>query len=476
MTEQSSLEKTLKLSPAIIVIFGVTGDLAKRKLLPALYELTKNNLLDKNTRIVGITRAHHTVKDVLEHTRPIIEANDGSIDEPSIKTLAKNMSIFTMSSVNSEDYPKLADYLGDIENELGICLKRLYYLSVPPQISSPIITRLGEKGLNIGCQIHDSPAHLLLEKPFGFDTKTANELIETTTKYFEESQIYRIDHYLAKEMVQNIVTFRFRNPIFAGIWDNQHVSKIEIVANEKLDIEGRGNFYEQTGALRDLVQSHLLHMLSIILMNKPEDITSSQDMHKTRLEALNSIEAIPVNKILDRSVRAQYKGYREEASSPYSFIETFVAMKLFSNAPKWRGIPIILKTGKALEAKQTSIQITFCPGNNEPTNSLTFNIQPDEGITIELLAKKPGYTRQLQSVPMKFNYQQNFDSHGHPDAYERVLVDAIRGDNSLFATSEEILSSWRIIQPLLDSWSMSDEDLVFYQKGSAGPDLSQLEN
>ncbi len=466
----------LDFSPTILVIFGITGDLSTRKLLPALYELTKNGLINPKTQIIGITRRHYTKEEIAQKIRPGITSRDGKIDDKILTKLLSKIKIYKMSSVNPKEYPQLADYLDSIEKTAGVCLKRLYYLAVPPQISGPIITNLGEQGLNVGCREHSSLAHLLLEKPFGFDLKTATELIELTTKYFSENQIFRIDHYLAKETVQNIVTFRFRNPIFDGLWDKEHIKSIEIEASEKIDIEGRGNFYEQTGALRDLIQSHLLYVMSLVLMSRPKDITSSKDMHKERLKALEQVEPIPADKILERAFRGQYEGYREEVNIPASFVETFAVIKLYSRDSRWEGVPITIKTGKALAKKETKITIAFCPKNlkQEITNQLIFYIQPDEGITIELWAKKPGFKAEIERVPMNFRYDHVFGDHITPDAYERVLVDATRGDNTLFATSQEVLSAWKILQPLLDYWRNTSDDLAVYKKGSPGPDISRL--
>lgn len=466
----------LDLAPTIIVIFGITGDLATRKLLPSLYELQKNGLLHDKTKIIGITRRQQTVADILAAAEPSVRTEDGSVSADVMKALGKRIEMFPMQASLIDDYPKLGEYMDKIEAKAGLCINRLFYLAVPPQISMPIIAHLGQSGLRNGCHKHGNSASLLLEKPFGFDYKTAQELIDTTTKYFKEEQIFRIDHYLAKETVQNLVTFRFRNPIFEDIWDNQHIESINIEANEKLDIEGRANFYETVGAMRDLVQSHLLHVLSVIMMDRPTDITNPDAMHKARLNALTQIEPVPADKIAERVIRGQYQGYREEVNNPRSQTETFVALKLYSANKSWSNVPLFLTTGKAMESKHTRITVSFRAKNSDHnhTNQLIFYIQPNESIVVELWVKKPGFVRDLQIAPMSFKYDQIFDTHGHPDAYERVLVDAIRGDNSLFATSAEVMAAWRVLQPVIDAWSKSPVDLVIYPKGSNGPDLNTL--
>lgn len=467
---------TLDLAPAIIVIFGITGDLSTRKLLPSLYELEKSGLLHQKTRIIGISRREVDKNMLLEQTKASVRAADKQVDQKSIDKLARRLTIYQMSAADPKDYPGLAKHLNLLEDKAGVCLHMLYYLAIPPQIAGPVISNLGQNGMNIGCKRHQALAHLLLEKPFGFDTSTAQQLIADSKKYFEEQQIFYIDHYLAKETVQNLVTFRFRNPIFEDIWSNKNIATIEIVADEQLDIEGRANFYEQVGAMRDLVQSHLLHILSVILMARPADISDSVEVHNKRLAAMQNIESVPADKILTRVIRAQYDGYRHEAENPRSNVETFVAIKLYSNDPLWSNVPIYLRTGKALAGKQTCVRVHFRPQSTDHnhTNVLTFYIQPQESIGIGLWVKKPGFDRVLQTAPMRFSYQQSFGSGAHPDAYERVLVDAIRGDNTLFATSEEILEAWRVLQPVLDYWSKSSKDLVTYGKGTNGPSTERL--
>jgi len=468
--------ETLKLAPAIISIFGVTGDLSTRKLLPALYELEKNKLLHEKTRIVGITRRTLNIDDLLQKVRPSIRSIDGRIDEEALVRVTKKIIMYQMNSALPDDYPKYQMYMDNLEEKLGLCLNRLFYLAIPPQISMPIIRNLGKNGLNFGCTKHRNLAHLLLEKPFGFDLNSALELVETTKKYFKETQLFRIDHYLAKETVQNIVTFRFQNPIFEDIWDNNHVESIEIVADEKLDIEGRANFYENVGALRDLIQSHLLYVMAIILMPQPKDINSSKEMHKMRQLALDSIEPVPADCVNERAIRAQYEGYKAEVENKDSHTETFAALKLFSNDPVWRDVPIYLRSGKALDSKKTSVSINFKAKDDacKYTNQLTFHIQPNESIVVQFWVKKPGFEKTMQLAPMEFSYKQTFDSHGHPDAYERVLVDAIRGDNMLFATSDEVLAAWRILQFVVDAWGASGDGLKYYAKGSTGPNATTL--
>lgn len=456
----------------------MTGDLAIRKLLPALYELEHNNLLHQSTKIIGVVRREVTAKQLIESASHYIKQRDEHLHQATLDRLQAKLDITSMSITNLSDYLNLAQHLDSLESQAGICFNRLFYLAIPPQISMPIISHLGDSQLAKGCTHHGRPAQLLVEKPFGFDLTTAKELVATTRQHFQEEQIFRIDHYLAKETVQNIMAFRFSNPIFEYLWSNQHIQSIDIQASEEIGIEGRSEFYEQVGALRDLVQNHLLNMLSAILMPRPKDMSSSQSIHANRLQALEGIESVPADQLDHRVVRGQYAGYQAEVNNPRSSTETFVAMRLYSNDPTWENVPIYLRTGKALAVKSTQITIQFKSRQHQThsTNQLTFHIQPNEGVEIGLYVKKPGFAKALEKAPMLFSYQPVFASHGHPDAYERVLVDAIRGDNTLFTTSKETLASWRILQPVLDSWSLSDgSDLISYPKGSAGPSLAAIQ-
>lgn len=456
------------LEPTIIVIFGITGDLAQRKLLPALYHLVKDGLLHEKTIIVGTSRRQISAKDILAKIRPCILEKDGACDDQTLKKLAHMFSIHTMDATSGQDYAKLLSRLNALEDKHGVCMNRLYYLSIPPQIFAPIVRHLGEQKLNGSCQHGVATTRLLVEKPFGYDLASAQELISETAKHFDESQIFRIDHYLAKETAQNILTFRFENPLFQSVWSSNYIQSIDIVAHEQIDIEGRASFYNNVGALRDLIQSHLLQLMALVTMERPAKM-SSDSIHKAKLRLFNEVQPVPADKIAERAIRAQYDGFRGEVADQNSTTETFASIKLFIENERWRGTPITLQTGKALAQKETSITLTFGAKDSDQTNVFTFNIQPDEGIGIKLLVKRPGFEHKLDVAAMDFRYHRTFDEHGHPDAYERVLVDAVRGDHTLFATSAEILATWRIVEPIIQAWSQNDADLKTYKKGSASP-------
>jgi glucose-6-phosphate 1-dehydrogenase len=457
------------LQPAIIVIFGITGDLSQRYLLPALYHLIKDGLLHPQSEIVGITRRDVTAKELLDKVALCVNEADKTCDPQALAEMHRRTRMVRMEPTEAADYRQLLQQLNDIEAEKGMCMNRLYYLSIPPQVYGPIIKLMGATGLNASCPHGAAMTRLLVEKPFGYDLESAEALITETGQVFGEEQIYRIDHYLAKETVQNILTFRFGNPIFEALWNREHISRIEISASEAIGIEGRAQFYEATGALRDFIQSHLLQVLAIITMDKPTAM-DSEHIHDSKQAVLNQVIPIPPNQVDDCAVRGQYEGYRDEVGNADSAAETFAGIRVTIDSERWREVPVILWTGKALEARATEITVTFDSQAERP-NHLRFRIQPNEGIQLDLLTKKPGFATELQTTAMDFSYQKNFGEHDHPNAYERVLVDAVRGDHTLFATSEEVLAAWRIIQPLINEWSKDATSLRSYPQGADGREL-----
>ena len=453
-----------ELEPTILVIFGITGDLASRKVLPAIYHLFKDDLLHKKTLVVGTSRREMSVDDLLKRVELCVLENDNICDPGVLGKIRERLTMVQLDPVNGKDYDALHATLQKLEDGQGICMNRLFYLSIPPGVYPALVKHLGEHSLNGSCKHNVAQARLLVEKPFGYDYESAQQLIQNTSRSFSEEQIFRIDHYLAKETVQNILAFRKHNPIFSSLWTAQHIKRVDVVAFEKIGIEGRKEFYEQVGALRDLVQSHLLQLLALTAMDIPADITSSKQIHKSKQAVLEDIVPVPADKVAERTLRAQYKTYRREVNNPESLTETFAALKLFIDRPAWKDVVFNLATGKALAEKRTAITITF--GNEEHANRLTFRLQPNEGIDIELLVKKPGFAHELQTANMDFRYADTFAGSSHPDAYERVLVDAIRGDHTLFATADEVLASWRILQPLLGEWGKTGNDVRFYKNGT----------
>lgn len=456
------------LEPTIIVIFGITGDLAQRKLLPALYHLMKDERLHPQTLILGITRQLVTKNKLLEEVELCVNEIDKVCDPIALKKMSKSLRMHRMDLVNPADYDNLLVLLNEIETEQGVCMNRLYHLSIPPQVFGPIVRLLGQRGLNKSCQHNNADTRLLVEKPFGYDLASARLLVEEASRYFSEDQIFRIDHYLAKETVQNILMFRYSNPLFVPVWDNKSVDSIRITATEKLGIENRITFYEQTGALRDLIQSHLLQLLALVTMELPA-MLEGDAIHENKLHLLEQIRPVPANEVDKRTVRGQYQGYKKQVKNLKSFTETYAEIELYIENDRWDGVPISLVSGKALDKKRTDITLQFRTDEHGEYNRLTFRIQPHEGIELRLKVKKPGYSQASETVLMDFSYETSFDNHKHPDAYERVLVDAIRGDHTLFATAAEVLAGWKIVQPVIDAWAKNANDLQIYPFGSEGP-------
>jgi len=453
--------------PLILVILGITGDLAQRKLLPALYQLARAYELPDSLQIIGISRRAVTLDDIYGHLETYV--GDGDYSDGVEQHLRKCTEIRQMDLLDPGAYTNLLNHLRDIEAASPGGGNRLYYLSIPSQAFSPIIKLLGETGHN--APIADSPElpRILIEKPFGFDLVSARELISLLNEHFQEHQVYRIDHYVAKETVQNILTFRFKNPLFESIWNNRHIDHISVIAHEELDIEGRAGFYEQTGALRDFVQNHMLQLLAMTTMARPAKLESG-DIHAEKIKLMEAIKPIAPDKLAEQAVRGQYEGYQDEVKNPDSTIETFARLKLWIDNEQWTGVPILLETGKALNERRTEISICFRQPENaaEEQNRLVFRIQPREGITLRLQIKRPGIQNITDAADMEFDYARSFNQRP-AEAYERVIIDAIRGDQTLFASSAEVIRSWEIVENVLEQWLQSGEGLIRYPKGSAGP-------
>jgi glucose-6-phosphate 1-dehydrogenase len=427
----------------------------------------KDDLLHGQTAVVGLSRRPLEIDAFLREVELCVLEADKVCDPAVLRKFRRHLSLFQLDPTSAGGYQQLRRHLQAIEDRHGMCMNRLFYLAIPPQVYAPVIEQLGEQGLNTGCDHHRAVSRLLVEKPFGYDLTSAVDLIKRTSRYFSEEYVFRIDHYLAKETVQNVLVFRERNPIFAELWSRAHISAIGLMLSEQIGVEGRAEFYDNVGALRDVVQNHLLQLLALVTMELPAAATS-RALHASKQRLLRQIT--PVNPYKHPVVRGQYAGYTDDVRNPGSTTETYVRLTVTCNNRRWRHVPITLATGKSLNAKHTSVTITFVdPAQAECANQLTFRIQPNEGIGISLSVKQPGFTEATTTVQMDFSYAAAFGGAGHPDAYERVLIDAVRGDHSLFATSDEVLESWRILQPVLDIWEQGSDDLVIYQPGSAGP-------
>lgn len=384
-----------------LVIFGITGDLAGRKLLPALDSIVKTGGYDELS-IVGVSRRE---VDVAELTARQPELRDRT-------------SIFTMNLAELDDYHRLK-----VSLEAAQADQTLFYLSVPPGAAADIVDFLGQAGMNT------QNYRILFEKPFGFDLASAHEFIERTARYFDESQLYRIDHYMGKEIAAEIIRLRQNADTHHHHWSNQSVNGITVVATETIGIEGRAQFYEQTGALRDFVQGHLMQLLSLVLMRQP----TQENLPAQRLEALKAI--VPVNPV--NATRAQYEGYQEEVENPGSQTETYVAFATESTDPAWKGVPVRLVTGKALHEKRSYVHIEYKDGTEDVFDEAALMEQPGERL----------------------------------DAYERVLLEAIAGRKAIFTSGPEVIRSWEIVAPLQEAWSMDNTPLATYPVGN---DMSAL--
>lgn len=456
-----------RLARTVLVIFGITGDLSRRKLLPALFRLERSGLLPAGFRIVGISRRGTEAADILELTR---QAVGSEADDDVLQRLGAALSMVDMKIDERESYEPLVQRLQELETEAGQPLIRMFYLAIPSTLFGTVTERLSRSDINT---VHEGrrEARFLVEKPFGYDMKSAQSLVNDLNRLFDPAQIYRIDHYLAKETAQNILAFRFENPLFCKAWNNRHVSHIMITASEAIGIEGRTAFYEHMGALRDLVQSHLLQLLALITMRKPASMQDS-DIHAEKERILARVMPPEPAAMPEETVRGQYDTYRLETDKPDSKVETYAAMKLTIDDDAWRGVPVFIRTGKALASKVTEINMVFsgdAPDGRK--NVLTMRIQPNEGIAIDLVIKRPGFDRATEDVQLDFCYRDKLALE-HPEAYERVLYDAMRGDRTLFATNEEVLQCWRVTEPILQAWSDPDFPLEIYPKGSAGPEAA----
>jgi glucose-6-phosphate 1-dehydrogenase len=434
--------------PTLLVLFGVTGDLTQRKLLPALHHIISSSAHPETFHILGVTRQDKDIADVLD---------------PKHTALPGQISVYTNSLSSEQDFNDLKSRVKNITTGWGDH-QVIFYLSVPPANTLAIVNGLAKSGLN------GPHVKLLMEKPFGSDLASAEDLARHISAGFSEEQVYRIDHYLAKEMAQNILAFRMSNPMFWPTWSAEYIESIEVVATEKISIEGRGNFYEQTGALRDFVQSHLLQLVSLVVMDIPDESTSDK-LVAARLAAQKSLSISTINGNL-QATKAQYIGYRDEAGNLESTTETFAHLRLTSTLPAWKGVPIYITTGKAMHDKITEVVMTFKSDMSTKPNKLRFRIHPREGVDIDIVTRVPGYDHRVATHSLDFEY--NSGVHGRqPDAYEQVLIDAIRGEKFLFASAEESLTGWQIIQPAMDNWANSPE-IALYSPGSKPSDILDI--
>ncbi|MBX5469827.1 MAG: glucose-6-phosphate dehydrogenase [Thermoleophilaceae bacterium] len=476
----------LPVHPTTLVIFGATGDLAHRKLLPAVYNLAHEGALPERFNLVGVARREMdddafraTARDSIRQysrTRP---------DESVLGALLERVRYVRGSFDDAGVYRRLGALASELDEEAGIPFNRVFYLATAPTFFETIAELLGAHGLDAR---EDAEVRIVVEKPFGRDLASARQLNEALLSVFEERQIYRIDHYLGKETVQNLLVMRFANGIFEPLWNRGYVDYVEITAAEDIGIGSRAGYYDRTGALRDIVQNHLLQLLTLLCMEPPVSF-SADEVRSEKVKVLRAIRPPSPDEVPEIAVRAQYgpgvaegrevPGYLdEEGVAPGSGTETYVALRLEVENWRWAGVPVYLRAGKRLARKVTEIAVTLKPvphlafqqsgSLGVQPNQLVLTVQPNEGVSLSLVAKIPGARMRVRPVSMDFLYGTSFLSQS-PEAYERLILDTMRGDATLFARADEVEAAWSLVDPILEAWSRTAGPLPTYEAGSSGP-------
>ncbi len=472
--------------PCAFVIFGAGGDLTKRLLVPALYNLAAERLLPERFAVVGVARAELSDGQFREAMGSAL--HEFATDKISTEVADRLLAGFSYVCGDFDDdatYRRLGDRLTELKRKSAIEGNCLFYLATPPNVFTTVAAHLGKAGL---AREEHAWRRLIVEKPFGTDLVSARELNTELLSIFSEHQIYRIDHYLGKETVQNIMVLRFANGLFEPLWHRDHIDHVQITVAETVSVENRGKFYDRTGALRDMVPNHLFQLLSLTAMEPPICFEANA-VRTEKGKAIEAIHRLNVQKALSQVVRGQYTAgcvegkrvgaYRDaEGVDRNSMTETFVAMRLMIDNWRWAGVPFYLRTGKALARRKTEIVIKFkqapyamfrdTPVERLAQNLLVLRIQPDEGASLQFNAKVPGPSIRTDGVRMDFRYKDYFDA-APSTGYETLIYDCMMGDPTLFRRADEIESGWRVVQPILDAWRERNEGLSFYEAGSDGP-------
>lgn len=471
--------------PCIVVIFGASGDLTRRKLMPAMFHLKQEGLLPEDFAVVGVARRDLSASFGSDMRDGILKGGGVDSDDPALASFMNRVRYFATEFDSDKGFASLKAFLEELDAEYGTKANRLFYLAVAPEYFSDIVERLDKHGMAHPAEGTSSFVRVIIEKPFGTDLETAKKLNDDVNAVLSEDQIFRIDHYLGKETVQNILIFRFGNGMFEPLWNREFIDHVEITAAESIGIEGRGPFYEKAGALRDVLQNHVMEVLSFVAMEPPP--TFQADTVRTeKLKVWTSILPLAPEDV----VRGQYgsgvvgdtevSGYRsEERVAADSQTETFAAARLSINNWRWAGVPFYVRAGKRLKTRVTEINVVFKPqpialfpssaGANSQ-NVVTLRIQPDEGISLRFGVKVPGATTEVRPVKMQFDYSDSF-GHSFANGYERLLLDAMLGDGTLFTHREGVEATWALFTPVLERWAQGSAlPVAHYAAGSWGPD------
>ncbi|HEY4510182.1 MAG TPA: glucose-6-phosphate dehydrogenase [Candidatus Paceibacterota bacterium] len=450
------------LLPTIFVILGATGDLMRRKLTPGLFYLYMKGYLPPLFQVIGFAKDNLTVEEFRAQVGQIVKERVPGAEQVAVEKFMKFFVYQQGLFEEDEGYQRMASYLGQKDGEWQVCANKLFYIAASPKFYETIFRKLAASKLTKPCSEEEGWTRVIVEKPFGKDLQTAQELDKLLGKLFREEQIYRIDHYLGKETVQNILAFRFSNAFLQDSWDTKAVERIHIELLEKGGIGDRGGFYDGIGALRDVGQNHLLQLLALFCMENPETFEVPA-VRKKRAEILRALKIWKGGEVASHTMRGQYDGYAQEKGVvEHSQTETYFRIQTHLESARWKDVPIILESGKAMPEDRVEVTILFRGG--EHRNVLRYRIEPSEGIRISFWVKKPGPEMTLEEKDFIFDYKEAFGEEQLADAYERLLLSVIRGDQTLFVSTEEIMAEWEFVDPILRAWQENVVPLQMYQK------------